>query len=76
MNFRGSTGFGRRFTEIAFGKWGQEMQDDITDGVNWLIGKGIADPARIAIYGARTAVTPRCKASSKTPTFTPAPSTM
>ena len=51
MNFRGSTGFGRRFTEIAFGKWGQEMQDDITDGVNWLIGKGIADPARIAIYG-------------------------
>ena len=51
MNFRGSTGFGRRFTEIAFGKWGQEMQDDLTDGVNWLIGKGIADPARIAIYG-------------------------
>ena len=27
------------------------MQDDITDGVNWLIGKGIADPAKIAIYG-------------------------
>ena len=51
MNFRGSTGFGRRFMEIAFGKWGQEMQDDITDGVDWLIGKGIADPARIAIYG-------------------------
>jgi len=51
MNFRGSTGFGRRFTEISYGKWGQEMQDDITDGVRWLIEKGIADPARIAIYG-------------------------
>ena len=51
MNFRGSTGFGRKFTEIAYGKWGQTMQDDITDGVNWLIGKGIADPAKIAIYG-------------------------
>lgn len=51
MNFRGSTGFGRRFTEIAYGKWGQEMQDDITDGVNWLVEQGIADPARIAIYG-------------------------
>jgi dipeptidyl aminopeptidase/acylaminoacyl peptidase len=28
------------------------MQDDITDGVNWLIDEGIADPDRIAIYGA------------------------
>jgi dipeptidyl aminopeptidase/acylaminoacyl peptidase len=27
------------------------MQDDITDGVNWLINKGIADKKRIAIYG-------------------------
>ena len=51
MNFRGSTGFGRKFTEIAYGKWGQTMQDDITDGVNWLIEKGIADPSKIAIYG-------------------------
>lgn len=51
MNFRGSTGFGRRFTEISYGKWGQEMQDDITDGVHWLVEQGIADPNRIAIYG-------------------------
>lgn len=28
------------------------MQDDITDGVYWLIEQGIADPDRIAIYGA------------------------
>jgi len=27
------------------------MQDDITDGVEWLKREGIADPARIAIYG-------------------------
>ena len=51
MNFRGSTGFGRRFTEISYGKWGQTMQDDITDGVNYVVGLGIADPQRIAIYG-------------------------
>lgn len=51
MNFRGSTGFGRNFTEISYGQWGQTMQDDITDGVNWLVEKGLADPARIAIYG-------------------------
>jgi len=51
MNFRGSTGFGRRFWELSFKQWGKTMQDDITDGVQWLIGKGIADPKRIAIYG-------------------------
>src|SRR3546814_4308752 len=34
-----------------FGQWGLAMQDDITDGVRWLIDQGIADPARIGIYG-------------------------
>ncbi len=51
MNFRGSTGYGRHFWEISFKQWGKTMQDDITDGVNWLIKQGIADPKRIAIYG-------------------------
>ena len=52
MNFRGSTGYGREFWERSFKEWGKSMQDDITDGVNWLIDEGIADPKRIAIYGA------------------------
>ena len=52
MNFRGSTGYGRKFWELSFKQWGKTMQDDITDGVNWLINEGIADPERIAIYGA------------------------
>ena len=51
MNFRGSTGYGRKFFESSFKKWGREMQDDITDGTQWLIDKGIADSTRIAIYG-------------------------
>jgi dipeptidyl aminopeptidase/acylaminoacyl peptidase len=51
MNFRGSTGYGRKFWEASFGQWGLKMQDDITDGVNWIIEIGIADPKRIAIYG-------------------------
>lgn len=51
MNYRGSTGYGRRFLEASYKQWGLRMQDDITDGVEWLIGQGIADPARIAIYG-------------------------
>ena len=52
MNFRGSTGYGKKFWETSFKEWGKTMQDDITDGVRWLIDQGIADPKRIAIYGA------------------------
>lgn len=51
MNFRGSTGYGKKFWEASFKQWGRAMQDDVTDGVNWLIEQGIADKKRIAIYG-------------------------
>jgi dipeptidyl aminopeptidase/acylaminoacyl peptidase len=51
MNYRGSTGYGRKFWEASFRQWGQSMQDDITDGVKWLVDQGIADPKRVAIYG-------------------------
>jgi dipeptidyl aminopeptidase/acylaminoacyl peptidase len=51
VNFRGSTGFGRKFMEASFGQWGLAMQDDITDGVQWAIEQGFADPRRVAIYG-------------------------
>ena len=52
MNFRGSVGYGRKFWELSFKQWGKTMQDDITDGVNWLIEENIADPDKITIYGA------------------------
>jgi dipeptidyl aminopeptidase/acylaminoacyl peptidase len=52
MNFRGSTGYGKKFWQASFKQWGKAMQDDITDGVNWLIEKGIADKSKVAIYGA------------------------
>ena len=51
VNFRGSTGYGRKFWEASFKQWGKAMQDDITDGVKWLIKEGIADPKRVGIYG-------------------------
>jgi len=51
MNFRGSTGYGKKFWEASFKQWGKKMQDDITDGVEYLKKEGIADPERIAIYG-------------------------
>jgi len=52
MNFRGSVGFGREFKELAYKQWGKAMQDDISDGVKWLVEQGIADESRIGIYGA------------------------
>jgi dipeptidyl aminopeptidase/acylaminoacyl peptidase len=51
INFRGSTGYGRKFWEAGFKEWGGKMQDDITAGVRWLIDSKIADPKRIAICG-------------------------
>lgn len=51
MNFRGSTGYGKSFWQASFKQWGKTMQDDVSDGVKWLIAEGIADPKRIGIYG-------------------------
>jgi dipeptidyl aminopeptidase/acylaminoacyl peptidase len=51
MNFRTSTGYGRKFWEAGFRQNGLAIQDDITDGVKWLIDQGIADPDRVGIYG-------------------------
>jgi dipeptidyl aminopeptidase/acylaminoacyl peptidase len=50
-NFRGSTGFGKKFLNAGNGEWGKKMQDDITYGVQHLIKEGIADPKRIGILG-------------------------
>lgn len=51
MNFRGSVGYGKKFWEASFKEWGRSMQNDVTDGVQWLIDEGVADPERVAIYG-------------------------
>jgi dipeptidyl aminopeptidase/acylaminoacyl peptidase len=52
INYRGSGGFGRKFLEAGRLEWGKKMQDDLTDAVQWAIAQGIADPRRVAIYGA------------------------
>ena len=52
INFRGSGGYGDRFMKAGQREWGGKMQDDLTDGVRWAIEQKIADPSRIAIYGA------------------------
>ena len=52
VNFRASTGFGKKFLHAGDKQWGVgAMQHDLTDAVKWAIAKGIADPKRICIYG-------------------------
>jgi dipeptidyl aminopeptidase/acylaminoacyl peptidase len=50
-NFRGSTGYGKKFLNAGNNEWGQKMQDDITWGIKHLVAQGIADPKRVGIMG-------------------------
>jgi dipeptidyl aminopeptidase/acylaminoacyl peptidase len=51
-NFRGSTGYGKRYLDAGNRQWGDKMQDDITWGVKYLVANGTADPRRVGIFGA------------------------
>jgi len=51
VNFRGSTGFGKNFTNAGNLEWGRKMQYDLIDAVNWSVREGIADADRVAIMG-------------------------
>lgn len=51
VNFRGSTGFGKKYLNAGDREWGLKMQNDLTDGVAWAVAQGFADPKRVAIGG-------------------------
>ncbi|CAJ0596891.1 unnamed protein product [Cylicocyclus nassatus] len=51
VNFRGSTGFGKRLTNAGNGEWGRKMHFDILDAVEFAVAKGIANRSQIAIMG-------------------------
>jgi len=51
VNFRGSTGYGKKFLNAGNKEWAGKMHDDLIDGVDWLIKQGIPDPKKIAIMG-------------------------
>jgi dipeptidyl aminopeptidase/acylaminoacyl peptidase len=50
-NFRGSTGYGKKFVDAGNLQWGDKMQDDLTWGAKYLVSQGISDPKRIGIMG-------------------------
>jgi dipeptidyl aminopeptidase/acylaminoacyl peptidase len=51
VNFRGSTGYGKDFLNAGNREWGAKMHDDLLDALNWTVGQGWVDPARVAIFG-------------------------
>jgi dipeptidyl aminopeptidase/acylaminoacyl peptidase len=51
VNFRGSTGYGKKFLNSGNRQWGLKMHDDLIDAVDWAIQQGYADPQKIAIMG-------------------------
>jgi dipeptidyl aminopeptidase/acylaminoacyl peptidase len=51
VNYRGSTGYGRKFWESSFKQWGKKMNDDLTDAVKWAIAQGLVDSKKVCIYG-------------------------
>ena len=51
INYRGSSGYGRRYMQAAIGEFAGKMHDDLIDGVNWAIEQGIADKQHIGIMG-------------------------
>lgn len=49
--FRGSRGFGEAHMAAGYGRWGREMQTDLSDGVRYLAAQGIVDAKRVCITG-------------------------
>jgi dipeptidyl aminopeptidase/acylaminoacyl peptidase len=52
VDFRGSGGYGSAYEKAGRGQYGEAMVDDLADGVRWAAEEGLADPARVCIYGA------------------------
>lgn len=51
VNFRGSDGYGEAFKAAGLKRWGLEMQDDLTDALQWAVDQRVADPRRVCIVG-------------------------
>ena len=51
VNFRGSNGFGWKFEESGFNEWGEKIQYDILDSINYLVDKQYIDKSRLCIMG-------------------------
>ncbi|MGE5278537.1 MAG: S9 family peptidase [Acidobacteriota bacterium] len=69
VNYRASIGYGKKFLNAGNRQWGLKMHDDLIDAAKWAIGKGIADPRRIAVFGGSYGGYAALAAATFTPDF-------
>lgn len=68
-NFRGSSGYGQSYMEAGYREWGQAMQNDIIDGLKWMIDEKITDPDKVCIVGGSYGGYAALVASYQTPEY-------
>ena len=51
VNYRGSTGFGKKFQEAGYRQFGRKIQSDVVAATEWAIKNEFADPKAIAVAG-------------------------
>jgi len=51
VNYRGGSGRGAAYAQAIVADWGHKEVEDLLAGVDYLVGRGIADAARLAIGG-------------------------
>lgn len=51
VNYRGSTGYGKKYLQASFRERGGKMSTDLIDGKNWAMQQGYADAKRTCMYG-------------------------
>ena len=51
-NYRGSVGYGEAYMQAGYKQWGLKMQEDLIDGLTWMLNRELADPNRVCMVGA------------------------
>jgi dipeptidyl aminopeptidase/acylaminoacyl peptidase len=51
-NYRGSVGYGEAYMQAGYKQWGMKMQEDLMDGLDWLVSTGVTNPERVCVVGA------------------------
>jgi dipeptidyl aminopeptidase/acylaminoacyl peptidase len=69
VNYRASTGYGKKFLNAGNRQWGLKMHDDLIDAAKWAIAQGIADSKRIAVMGGSYGGYAALAAATITPDF-------
>jgi dipeptidyl aminopeptidase/acylaminoacyl peptidase len=69
VNYRASTGYGKKFLNAGNRQWGLKMHDDLVDAAKWAVAQGIADPKRVAVFGGSYGGYAALAAATFTPDF-------